>query len=242
MPERAHRLNPAVSRALYPDGRSDVSQKIQGGSEMRNDLAGEEEKKDYLKSQLALIKDPRERQIFKNAIRKITVAAEIRIQQLQAELDRAREELLQERRWRLHAEETLEKREPLLTERVKEISCLYSIVSLMADPGYPSEKQRIQDIVKLIPTGWHSPEDACARITLWGREFQTDNFRDTPWQQTSPILVTGETAGVLTVGYLREKPVQEEGPFLLEERTLIDVMAGLIGAIIGPKLALDNPT
>jgi hypothetical protein len=38
------------------------------------------------------------------------------------------------------------------------------------------------------------------------------------------------------VGYLREKPFREEGPFLLEERTLIDVLARLIGEIMGPRL------
>jgi hypothetical protein len=38
------------------------------------------------------------------------------------------------------------------------------------------------------------------------------------------------------VGYLREKPPREEGPFLLEERTLIDVLARLIGEIMGPRL------
>ncbi len=189
-----------------------------------------------MRAQLALIKDQEERQVFKNTFRKIVAAAEQRLKDLQDELSRVREELLQERRWRLHAEEILEKREPLLTERVKEISCLYSIVSLMADRSYPSEEKKMQDIVKLIPTGWHCPQDACARILLQGREFQTDNFRDTPWQQTSPILVNGETAGSLTVGYLQEKPAQGEGPFLLEERTLIDVIARLIGEIIGPKL------
>jgi hypothetical protein len=35
---------------------------------------------------------------------------------------------------------------------------------------------------------------------------------------------------------LRNRFSSEEGPFLLEERTLIDVMARLIGEIIGPKL------
>jgi hypothetical protein len=38
------------------------------------------------------------------------------------------------------------------------------------------------------------------------------------------------------VGYLKEKPVREEGAFLLEERTLIDVLARLIGEIMGTRL------
>jgi len=196
----------------------------------------EAEAKAFFKSVLPSIPDPRERQRIKEAVQKIAAAAEKHIQELQGELDSAREELEQERAKRVRAEEILRKREPLLTERVKEISCLYSIVSLMADRSYPSEDEKIKDIVKLIPTGWHCPQDAWARIILWGREFRTDNFQDTPWKQISSIIVNGEPAGTLAVGYLKEKPIREEGPFLLEERTLLDVMARLIGEIIGPKL------
>jgi hypothetical protein len=196
----------------------------------------ETEAKAYLKGYLPLLQDPEERQRIKLAVQKITAAAEERIQELQAELDLSKEQLKQEKEKRNQAEEILRKREPLLTERVKEISCLYSIVSLMADRSYPSEEKKVQDIVRLIPTGWHEPQDAYGLIILWGREYKTDNFQDTPWKQISSIIVNGEPAGSLAVGYLKEKPVREEGPFLLEERTLIDVMARLIGEIIGPKL------
>ncbi len=204
---------------------------------MKKHLSLEMEAKAFLKDYLAAFPGPKDRQRIKEAVQKITVAAEHRIKELQAELDSARKELDQERGKRIQAEEILRKREPLLTERVKEISCLYSLVSLMADRSYPSGEEKLKDIMKLIPTGWHCPQDACARITLWGQEFRTDNFQDTPWKQISSIIVNGEPAGTLAVGYLKEKPVREEGPFLLEERTLIDVMARLIGEIIGPKLA-----
>lgn len=203
---------------------------------MKKHLPLETEAKAFLKDFLAPLQDPKERQRIKEAVQKITLAAEQRIRELQAELDSVKELLKQERQKRDQAEETLKKREPLLTERVKEISCLYSIVSLMADRSYPSEEAKIQDILKLIPTGWHCPQDACARIILWGKEYKTDNFLDTPWKQISSIIVDGEPAGTLAVGYLKEKPFREEGPFLLEERTLIDVLARLIGEIMGPKL------
>jgi hypothetical protein len=203
---------------------------------MKKSLFLEAESEVFLKKFLASLQDPKERQRVKEAVQKITAAAEERIQELQAELDSSKEQLKQEKEKRNQAEEILRKREPLLTERVKEISCLYSIVSLMADRSYPSEEKKVQDIVRLIPTGWHEPQDACARIIFWGREFRTDNFQDTPWKQISSIIVNGEPAGTLAVGYLKEKPIREEGPFLLEERTLLDVMARLIGEIIGPKL------
>jgi hypothetical protein len=207
---------------------------------MKKHLSLEMEAKAFLKDYLAAIPDPKERQRIKEAIQKITVSAEQRIKGLQTELHSAKEELKREREKRTQAEEILRKREPLLTERVKEISCLYSIVNLMGDKSYPSEEEKLKDILKLVPTGWHCPQDACARITLWGKDYKTDNFQDTPWKQVSSIIVNGEPAGALAVGYLKEKPVREEGPFLLEERTLIDVMARLIGEIIGPKLALEK--
>ena len=160
----------------------------------------ETEAKAFLKDFLAPLQNPKERQRIKEAVQKITVAAEQHIQELQAELDSVRELLKQEKEKRGQAEETLKKREPLLTERVKEISCLYSIVSLMADRSYPSGETKIQDILNLIPTGWHCPQDACARILLWGEEYKTDNFQDTPWKQISSIIVNGEPAGTLAVG------------------------------------------
>ena len=203
---------------------------------MKKNLSLETEAKAFLRDYLAPIPNPKERQKIKETIQKITAVAEQRIKELKAELESVKEQLKQEREKRNWAEEILRKREPLLTERVKEISCLYSIVNLMGDRNYPSEEAKLKDIVRLIPTGWHCPQDACARIILGGREFRTENFQDTPWKQISSIVVNGEPAGTLAVGYLKEKPVREEGPFLLEERTLIDVMARLIGEIIGPKL------
>ena len=203
---------------------------------VKKHLPLEAEAKALLKDSLPSIQDPRQRLKVKEAIQKITVDWEQRIKDLQAELDSLEAELKHERGKRARAEQILREREPLLIERVKEISCLYSIVSLMADRSYPSEEKKVQDIVKLIPTGWHDPQDAYSQIILWGKEYKTDNFQDTPWKQSSSIIVDGEPAGTLAVGYLKEKPVREEGPFLLEERTLIDVIARLIGEIIGPKL------
>jgi hypothetical protein len=203
---------------------------------MKKYISLEMEAKAFLKDYLAAFPGPTERQKIKEAIQKITVSAEQRIKGLQAELHSAKEELKREREKRTQAEEILRKREPLLTERVKEISCLYSIVNLMGDRSYPSEEEKLKDIVRLVPTGWHCPQDACARVTLWGKDYKTDNFQDTPWKQVSSIIVNEEPAGTLAVGYLKEKPVREEGPFLLEERTLINVVARLIGEIMAPKL------
>jgi len=138
--------------------------------------------------------------------------------------------------------EILQEQEPHLSERVKEISCLYSVISFLSNKKYASEEERIHDILRIIPTGWQYPEDTCVQIILEGKEYKTDNFKETPWRQVSEISVSGEPKGILAVSYLQEKPAKDEGPFYMEERTLIDVIAKFLGEMIELKLAkkIDN--
>jgi len=183
------------------------------------------------------LQDEIESKKIKEAIRKIGDAAEKRIIKLNAELNFVKEELRQEIEKRKHAVEILRQQEPLLSERVKEISCLYSVISLLRNKKYASDEGKIHDIVKLIPTGWQYPQDTCVQIILEGKEYKTDNFKETPWRQTAEILVNGEPKGILAVSYLQEKPAKDEGPFYMEERTLIDVIAKFLGERIELKPA-----
>ena len=181
--------------------------------------------------------DEIEHKKVKEAIRKIADAAQQRIKKLNAELNFVKEQLRQAIEKQKHAVEILRQQEPLLSERVKEISCLYSVISLLGNKKYVSDDEKIHDIVKLIPTGWQYPEDTCVQIILEGKEYKTDNFKETPWRQTAEILVNGAPKGILAVNYLQEKPAKDEGPFYMEERTLIDVIAKFLGEMIELKLA-----
>ena len=197
----------------------------------------EEKTKPFLNDYSVQVQDKIDRKKIKEAIRKIADAAEQRIKKLNAELNFVKEQLRQEIEKRKHAVEILRQQEPLLSERVKEISCLYSVINLLGNKKYVSDDERIHDIVKLIPTGWQYPEDTCVQIILEGKEYKTANFKETPWRQTAEILVNSEPKGILAVGYLQEKPAKDEGPFYMEERTLIDVIAKFLGEMIKLKLA-----
>ena len=197
----------------------------------------EEKTKPFLNDYSVQDQDKIEHKKIKEAIRKIADAAQQRIKKLNAELNFVKEQLRQAMEKQKHAVEILRQQEPLLSERVKEISCLYSVISLLGNKKYVSDDEKIHDIVKLIPTGWQYPEDTCVQIILEGKEYKTDNFKETPWRQTAEILVNGEPKGFLTVSYLQEKPAKDEGPFYLEERTLIDVIAKFLGEMIELKLA-----
>jgi PAS domain S-box-containing protein len=123
-------------------------------------------------------------------------------------------------------------------ERVKEISCMYQVAK--------SSRQRqtleeiFQDIAALIPPGWHYPEITRAKVLFEGAEYVSEAFEETEWKQTSDLIVGGERCGSVEVYYLAEKPKLDEGPFLREERNLIDGIAGALSEAIEHKLAQEQ--
>ncbi len=129
------------------------------------------------------------------------------------------------------AEEELQQKTHDLGERVKELNCLYGISHLVEKHGHSLEKI-LQGTAGLIPPSWQYPEITCARIIADNQEYETENFRETQWQQICNIYVKGETIGSVEIFYLEEKPQLYEGPFLKEERSLIDAIASWLGRII----------
>ena len=115
-----------------------------------------------------------------------------------------------------------------LRERVKELNCLYGISKLIerADLSLP---EILQGVVELIPSAWQYPEIVCARIVLEEQTYQTTGFRETIWKQSRDIQVHGEPEGRIEVYYLEERPEKEEGPFLVEERNLLNAIAERLG-------------
>lgn len=126
--------------------------------------------------------------------------------------------------------------EQALRERIKELNCLYGLARLAADRP-ESLDDVLPRVVDLLPPAWHYPETAVAEIVLHGRTFSSRDFRDTQWGQTAQI-VTGEgVVGKVSVFYLDERPSADEGPFLREERVLLEAVAERLGAMAKRILA-----
>src|SRR4030042_2043206 len=81
-----------------------------------------------------------------------------------------------------------------LRERVKELTCLYSIARLAAQRDL-STNELLQSIVKVLPPAWLHPEIAHARITWDGASFSTPGFREGRYQQRADILLSGKRRG-----------------------------------------------
>ncbi len=66
----------------------------------------------------------------------------------------------------------------------------------------------------MLTNAWQYPDVTCARITLHsGEVFETENFRETKWVQTSNIKRGDDKTGAIDIFYLVEKPPGDEGPY-----------------------------
>jgi PAS domain S-box-containing protein len=118
-----------------------------------------------------------------------------------------------------------------LQERVKELNCLYGIPKLVEKHEH-ALTGILQGTVDLMPPAWQYPEITCARIAFDNDEFKTENFRDTPWKLARDITIHGASVGIVEVYYTEERPESDDGPFLKEERELINAIAERLEKII----------
>ncbi|NIM17005.1 MAG: hypothetical protein GTO45_33980 [Candidatus Aminicenantes bacterium] len=121
-----------------------------------------------------------------------------------------------------------------LRERVKELTCLYGIAQAVEKPG-TSLDDILESTVNLIPPAWQYPEITQGRITLNGQCYATPGFKAGPYKQTADIVVKGKKRGSIEVVYREKKQNIDEGPFLEEERHLINTMARELALIIDRK-------
>jgi two-component system, sporulation sensor kinase E len=114
-----------------------------------------------------------------------------------------------------------------LNERVKELTTLYQVGHIFEQEDKSIEKL-LQEIVDILPLGWQYPEVTAARIIVGDVEVKTVNFRTSPYTQTASFFIANTKTGVIEIVYLKEMPSEEEGPFLQEERKMINMLADIL--------------
>lgn len=125
-----------------------------------------------------------------------------------------------------------------LEERMKEQKCLYRISS-MVEEDYPVG-ELLERAVGVIVEGFQYPDITEAAIIYNEKTYATDGFRETEWMlKANGIQIEGHSL-TLKVVYLQEKPELDEGPFMKEERELINAVADSIAYQIERIIALDK--
>lgn len=126
-----------------------------------------------------------------------------------------------------------------LQERVKELTCLYGIAKLVETPNISLE-EILRGIAELLPPAWQYPKITFGRIILDGRTYLSSEFKDERHTQNSNIIVNGARRGVVEVVYTENRTELDEGPFLKEERSLVDAVAREVSLIIGRREAQEE--
>ncbi len=119
-----------------------------------------------------------------------------------------------------------------LRERAKELNCLYRVDDLLNDNPERPLQEVLRGIVEILPSGWQYVDICKARIVLDNVAVEPEGFRSSPWTQSARIIVEGEPIGAIEVVYGKAMPHADEGPFLKEERKLIETVAERIASTI----------
>ncbi|RMH38059.1 MAG: PAS domain S-box protein, partial [Nitrospirae bacterium] len=123
-----------------------------------------------------------------------------------------------------------------LGERVKELTALHNTARILqADP--PSTTDLLSQLVALLPPAWQYPEITAGRIQLHDAEVRSPTYRATPWTQQARFTYGPGHEGLIEVVYLEERPQEVEGPFLAEERNLINSLAEMLHLHLERKFA-----
>ncbi len=121
-----------------------------------------------------------------------------------------------------------------LQERIKELSCLYEISQIMHRPDIPLPEV-FQALATTLPPAWQYPEITSARIIFDEQNYTAGDFQEGPFRQGADLVIRGRKRGGIEVAYATAKPEMDEGPFLREERNLIDTVARQIALFIEKK-------
>ncbi len=117
-----------------------------------------------------------------------------------------------------------------LQEREKELNCLYNVEEILNTTAEIEEALRT--IIEVIPPGWQYSDCCQTKIMYNEYEYHSPNFQPTQWVQSATIEVEETTEGEISIYYTEEMPQEFEGPFLKEERKLLDNIADRIGKYI----------
>ncbi len=118
-----------------------------------------------------------------------------------------------------------------LQERAKELRCLYRVSEALNSPDAPLDEV-FGRVLRAMPYGWQYPSVCRPLLRIGDRTYRLPDFQSSAWVQRAPVAVEGEVVGELCVYYVERRKQADEGPFLKEERQLLETLADRIGLFL----------
>lgn len=120
-------------------------------------------------------------------------------------------------------------------ERLKELAAINRSTQIFKEAK--TIEEALRQVCMILPPAWQYPQFTAARIIYDNKEYVSESFEPTKWVQRQKIETIDDKVGYIEIYYLRKFPDLDEGPFLLEERHLIDNLANMISGYINSVLA-----
>jgi len=128
-------------------------------------------------------------------------------------------------------ESELEIEKEKLTERIKELNCLYQISKLTAQKRHSFEKT-MREIIRVIPSALRYPSSTCVKISIEDTSYSTPAYKKTNWIITQEVHAFKKQRGKIEVCYKEGTSGSESVTFLREERRLLRSAAELLGVML----------
>jgi hypothetical protein len=111
-------------------------------------------------------------------------------------------------------------------ERLKELTCINQTNQIIKENR--SIVETLNQIVGILPPAWQYPEMTVARIRLNENSYTSKGFRESKWRQSMRFSTIDGKEGEIEIYYLKQFVELDEGPFLKEERQLIENLSSII--------------
>jgi len=128
--------------------------------------------------------------------------------------------------------------EQKLKERVKELTCLYEVTSIIVNSGYDELSTSLEAIAYCLKRGWQFHEEAEAKLSLGTYQVQTSGFNENMVCLSSDVTVFNQVEGCISVGYPTLSYTYND--FLLEEKTLLKNVCLAVGNLMERKQIHDS--
>jgi len=115
------------------------------------------------------------------------------------------------------------------TERLKELRCINQTSEILKSSL--SFEESLQSLCTILPEAWKYPESTVVRISYEDKVFVSSHFEESSWVQMQTFETPGNKKGTIEVFLLDDFPMEDEGPFLKEERDLLLNISGMISGI-----------
>jgi signal transduction histidine kinase len=128
--------------------------------------------------------------------------------------------------------------EAKLKERVKELTCLYEVTSIIVNSDYDELETSLEAIVYCLKKAWQFENDTEVYLKVCDYETKTKNYQHNMAFMQQDIKVFNRVDGQIQIGYPLDR--YSKSDFLPEEHTLLHNVSLAVGNLMERKQIRDS--